>query len=443
LLLLLAIFIGLGSLYYTRKLVDDLAEEEKKKAEIWAQATALIIADFTDENDVMDFLLESTDNREVLDIMFQEMDDIISDRWDENDNDSILKERIAKTRKLLRSSKSRKEISENIKNQRNAMDGFMSQILINNNFIPVIVTNDNDSIVFRRNLKKPDKFTDTAYVKRLIGEMKEEGKMIEIKIPDSSVQYLYYDDSVLLTKLKYFPYFQLGVILLFILVAYLAFSASRNAEQNQVWLGLSKETAHQLGTPTSSLMAWVEILKQKDIEDNAIHELDKDVNRLRKITDRFSKIGSRPKLEGANVIKVLNNALEYIKSRSSNKIKINLKTVENEIQIPLNVELFEWVIENICKNAIDAMEGNGEIDVKITDNTQVIYIDIKDTGRGVPKTKFKTIFKPGYTTKERGWGLGLSLSKRIIENYHNGKIFVHYSEIGKGTRFRIVLKKFF
>ena len=371
-LLLIAIGIGVGSLYYTRILVESLAEEEQNKVEIWAKATEWIA---------------STDDF-------------------------------------------------------NGIEGFLVKIIENNRTIPVIVTDKEDVVIHSRNIKEkikdnPDK------IGKMIADMKDQGNIIEINLPDNQKQFLYYDKSNLLRKLTYYPYIQLGVILLFILVAYIAFSASRNAEQNQVWVGLSKETAHQLGTPTSSLMAWIEILKERKNQDIDISELDKDVQRLKKITDRFSKIGSKPKLTDDNVIEVLNNAVEYIKRRSSNKVKINIESVENEISIPLNVELFEWVIENICKNAIDAMEGMGEIFIKVTDNTQVIYIDIEDTGKGIPKTKFKTIFKPGYTTKERGWGLGLSLSERIIENYHDGKIFVHSSEIGSGTRFRIVLKKFF
>jgi signal transduction histidine kinase len=373
-LLLLAIFIGAGSLYYTRILVDNLAEEERKRVEIWAKATALIGS--------------TTSSCEGI-------------------------------------------------------DGFLLQIIENNTTIPVVVADSGNNIMHYRNIPKSVDLSDIHEAKKLIDKMKGQGNVIEINMSEFEKQFLFYDKSLLLNKLLYFPYIQLGVILLFIVMAYMAFNTARNAEQNQVWLGLSKETAHQLGTPTSSLMAWVELLKNRDIDDSAIKELDKDVQRLSKITERFSKIGSRPKLSNANLYQVLSNAVDYIKTRSSYMLQILIETHEKDITIPLNVELFEWVIENLCKNAIDAMEGTGSIHIKITDNTQVVYIDFTDTGKGVPKSKFKTIFKPGYTTKERGWGLGLSLSERIIEHYHNGKIFVHFSEIGKGTRFRIVLKKFF
>ena len=372
LLLLLAIGIGAASLYYTRVLVNKLSLEEKKKIELWAEATRRI-SDLTNTNDD---------------------------------------------------------------------PGFLLKVLENNQTIPVILTNHNDSIIQIRNISE-EKIKNRRYAEKLVRSMKEQGNIIEILLPGNKRQYILYDKSLILTKLTYYPLIQLGVIILFILVAYMAFSASRNAEQTQVWVGLSKETAHQLGTPTSSLMAWLEILRQSNVNENSVKELEKDVYRLKKITDRFSKIGSKPKLAATNVIQVIQNAVDYIKTRSSDRVAINLVTSENDITIPLNEELFEWVIENICKNAIDAMEGNGTINIKITDNTQVMYIDITDTGKGIPKSKFNTIFKPGYTTKERGWGLGLSLSERIVQNYHDGKIFVHYSELGKGTRFRIVLKKFF
>jgi len=258
---------------------------------------------------------------------------------------------------------------------------------------------------------------------------------------DDVKNYIYYRNSTLLTKLAYYPYIQLAVIVLFVLVAYFAFSESRKAEQNQVWVGLSKETAHQLGTPTSALMAWAELMKEKDPDKEMVKELEKDVNRLEKITERFSKIGSKPVLIKNNIIQVLKETLEYLKSRTPGKIQYQLIYAENEIYIPLNSSLFEWVIENLCKNSADAMNGNGIIQINVKDNTQVLYIDVHDNGKGIPKSKFKTIFKPGYTTKQRGWGLGLTLAERIIEQYHSGKIFVHQSDPVKGTTIRIVLRK--
>jgi signal transduction histidine kinase len=254
--------------------------------------------------------------------------------------------------------------------------------------------------------------------------------------------YIFYKDSILLTQLRYYPTFQLIVVGLFLIVAYLAFSSSRNAEQNQVWIGMAKETAHQLGTPLSSLMAWVELMKLRGMDEETAVEVEKDISRLQTITERFSKIGSRPTLHKEALLPILENSVNYIKRRTSSKIEFAIKNMQNsDVKVPINIPLFEWVIENLCKNAVDAMENKGSITVCLTDQKQFVYIDISDTGKGMAKGKFKTVFKPGFTTKSRGWGLGLSLAKRIIENYHAGEIFVKSSEINKGTTFRIVLKK--
>jgi signal transduction histidine kinase len=232
------------------------------------------------------------------------------------------------------------------------------------------------------------------------------------------------------------------VIIVFIIAAYSAFLATQRAEQNQVWVGMSKETAHQLGTPISSLMAWIEILKLQDIDRELIEEFEKDTQRLEKITERFSKIGSKPELIPTNVVEVLNSTVSYLKTRSSGKVKFEAAFPEEKpFFIPLNAALFSWVIENLCKNAIDAMDNTGTITMNLLLKENTVIIDVTDTGKGVPKSQFKTIFQPGFSTKKRGWGLGLSLAKRIIENYHQGKIFIKWSELGKGTTFRIVLNK--
>jgi signal transduction histidine kinase len=272
-------------------------------------------------------------------------------------------------------------------------------------------------------------------------KMKRENQPILMDLGNGEKNYIYYRNSILLTKLTFYPYIQLGIILLFLIVSYLAFSQARKAEQNLIWVGLSKETAHQLGTPTSSLMAWVELMKERSNDKQLIRELEKDVIRLEKITERFSKIGSKPILKKENVIDILNGSIEYLKTRTSDKINFNITYPYDDIKIPVNSALFEWVIENICKNAIDAMDGAGTVDINLKDNTQIIYIDIGDSGKGISKNKFKTIFKPGFTTKQRGWGLGLSVAKRIIEDYHDGKIFVYQSDIMKGSTIRVVLKK--
>lgn len=315
-------------------------------------------------------------------------------------------------------------------------------VVQNNTTVPVILTDSSSEVITWRNLDSLKAVNNPGYLDKQLQLMRAENDSIIIYFPDSGDQnFIFYRDSILLRRLQYFPLVQLGVIILFILVSYFAFSSSRKAEQNKVWVGLSKETAHQLGTPTSSLNGWMEILKQGKNTDFAIRELEKDIGRLEKITERFSKIGSKPVLVKTDVTRVIRNSVNYLISRSSDKITYKLELPEDEILVPLNEALFEWVIENICKNSMDAMEGKGEIGISIHDNTQIIYIDISDTGKGIQKSRFKTIFKPGYTTKQRGWGLGLSLSKRIIESYHEGKIFVLNSEIEHGTTIRIVLKK--
>ena len=318
---------------------------------------------------------------------------------------------------------------------------FVFQIVKNNETVPVILLDSAENIIYTRNLDSLRQ-TDTTYLKHELQIMKSENPAIKIQIDEFTTQYIYYKDSYLLTQLFYYPFIQLSVVFLFILIAYLAFSASRRAEQNQVWVGMSKETAHQLGTPISSLLAWVELLKLKEIDQKLIHEVDKDVKRLETITERFSKIGSTPKLENENIYNVLFKAANYIKTRSSDKIKFIYNFSENEqLLIPLNIPLFEWVIENLCKNAIDAMDGAGTISILIKVNQKNIFIDVSDTGKGIAKLKYKNLFNPGFKTKKRGWGLGLSHTKKIIEQYHKGKISVLDSQINIGTTFRIVLKK--
>ncbi len=318
---------------------------------------------------------------------------------------------------------------------------FILEVIKNNETVPVILTDKNGNVVSTRNLD-PDREDDPEYLERQLEIMKKENEPIEIILLDGNKNFIYYKESILLTRLFYFPIIQFFVMVIFLLVAYIAFSTSRKAEQNQVWVGLSKETAHQLGTPTSSLLANLELLRLKNVDEEIVEEFEKDINRLEKITDRFSKIGSAPKLKKQDVIPILVNAVNYIKARSSEKINFYFNFSENDrILLPFNAPLFEWVIENLSKNAIDSMEGSGNIKISIADRVQFLFIDIKDEGKGIPKSKYNTIFQPGFTTKKRGWGLGLSLSKRIIESYHNGKIFVYQSEINKGTTIRIVLRK--
>lgn len=318
---------------------------------------------------------------------------------------------------------------------------FISMVSAQNTTIPIIVVDSNNTIVTNANINYKENRKDEV-LKKELSKMATQNEPIRIDIPGGDYQLLNYRESSILRNLRLYPLIQLFVIIIFILVAYFAFNATQRAEQNQVWVGMSKETAHQLGTPISSLMAWIEILKLQNIDETLIKEFEKDIERLERITERFSKIGSKPELFPTNLINTLSSTVNYLKTRSSNKVIFKTSFSEQEdIQTPLNAALFSWVIENLCKNAIDAMENNGTISIEVHKKENQIVIDVTDTGKGVPKSQFKTIFQPGYSTKKRGWGLGLSLAKRIIENYHNGKIFIKWSEIGKGTTFRIVLGK--
>jgi signal transduction histidine kinase len=318
---------------------------------------------------------------------------------------------------------------------------FLSTIIENNTTVPVILTDESDSIISFRNFDQ-HKSGDFKYIRNQLKKMKESNNPIINKFENGHFNLIYYKDSTILSMLIYYPYIQLGLIILFIMVSYLAFSSSRKAEQNQVWVGMSKETAHQLGTPTTSLAGWIEILQNNYPEITISGELARDVERLEKVTERFSRIGSKPSLLNENIVPIISRTVDYLKSRTSSKIKfIDEYNVRNEVIVPVNSALFEWVIENVSKNAIDAMEGIGELTIHLADTEKHAMIDISDTGKGIPKSAFKKIFNPGFTTKQRGWGLGLSLAKRIIEEYHNGKIFVRHSEVGKGSCIRIVLNK--
>jgi len=374
LLLLMAMGIGVFSLWYTRTLADDLAKQEEKKMLLWANAL--------------------------------------------------------------------KELSSS-----QGQNAFALSIIMDNESIPVIVTDENGNIINDRNLDSTSRETDTAYLQKELALMKAQRDPIKVEyLLDENTReqlyhYVYYKNSYQLTRLRQYPYYQLTIIAVFILISYIAFSSSRRAEQNRVWVGMSKETAHQLGTPVSSLMGWINLIREtpKEQQEEILSELGKDVQRLELITERFSKIGSAPVLEAVNVSEVLQHCIDYLQSRSGRTVSFELDAQPEEIAL-LNKPLFEWVIENLCKNAIDAMEGSGKICIAVKHEKTQVLIDLKDTGKGIVKAKFKTVFKPGYTTKKRGWGLGLSLAKRIIEEYHKGKIFVKESEAGKGTTFRIILR---
>lgn len=367
-----AMLIGGFSLWYTRHLVKELAQQEEKKIKLWASATRQL-GEAGGESDI-NFLL-----------------DIIKD----------------------------------------------------NETIPTILTDDLGNIITSRNLDSL-KARDSSYLKITLEEMREEHEPIRIEYDKANGRsnYLYYKNSKLLTELRSYPLIQLALIGFFAIMSYLALSSSRRAEQNQVWVGMSKETAHQLGTPISSLREWHNLLREteKDQQEEILKEVDSDLKRLELITERFSKIGSEPVLKPENLDLVLEKSLAYLKSRVSSKVQFFFDVGRPGNWANINVPLFDWVIENLCKNAIDAMEGKGELRILLNHDETQVYIDITDTGKGIPRSKFKTVFKPGYTTKKRGWGLGLSLVKRIVQEYHKGQIYVRHSEPGKGTTFRIVLK---
>jgi len=370
LFLIIAISVSIGFLWYSNELVKNIAAEERKKIELWAETT-----------------------KELQEIPL--------------------------TRQVPL---------------------FMFKILQENKTIPRILLDNSGNIINSMNLDST-KNNNENYLKKELEIMKSQHQPIIIMV-DNIKNYIYYKDSNLLNKLYYYPYFQVFVIAMFLVLVFYVVGVSQNAEQNRLWVGMSKETAHQLGTPISSLLAWVEMLKVKNIEDQYVTEVEKDVIRLEKITERFSRIGSKPILHEANIIFVLRNALGYLRTRTSDRVKFIQDFSENEeIIVPLNIVLFEWVIENLWKNALDAMNNLGEIKIRIRETGHSVFIDVTDTGQGIQKSKFRSVFKPGYTSKLRGWGLGLSLAKRIIETYHKGKIFIKQSEIGMGTTFRIILRK--
>lgn len=320
-----------------------------------------------------------------------------------------------------------------------------SKVIENNNNIPMILVDENGEILkgsdSYRNLDSI-KAKDPAYLKKQLEIMKSENDPIEINYPGSNKQYIYYRNSDLLNRLSYYPLALILIIVLFLAVIYMFFNTNRISEQNKLWTGMAKETAHQIGTPLSSLLGWIAILKTENVNDNYVDEIEKDVSRLNTIANRFSKIGSIPELHREDIISVSKTAFDYLERRSSKQIEFHFINNAGELVLTrLNTELFSWVIENLLKNSVDAMKGKGSLTLQIDQTEKKVKIGVIDTGKGMPKSQFKKIFKPGFTTKKRGWGLGLSLSKRIIEDYHKGRIFVLKSEMNKGTHIQIQLDK--
>lgn len=375
LLVLAAIFIAVASLLISHSLIRDLAQQERSKMEVWAEA--------------MRTLSEADDNADL---------------------------------------------------------SLVLKVLDENNTIPVVVLDKDGTVTEYRNVKisASNKSDSVKYVNKVAQQMKGAGQVIRIPLTNNHNDYIEvcYDESLMLRRIAIYPYIQLGVVMLFVVVAIFALLTSKRAEQNKVWVGLSKETAHQLGTPISSLMAWLAILKETYPNDKLLPELDKDVQRLQLVADRFSKIGSIPEPVPASMNEVLDHVVDYMDRRTSKKIQMIADLPDEDIIIKMNASLFEWVIENLCKNAVDAMGGEcGQIVLHLEQLENKVVVEISDTGKGIKKKNIKNVFRPGFTTKQRGWGLGLSLAKRIVEDYHHGKIFVKSSELGKGTTFRIELKK--
>ena len=374
-LVVAAILIAVASLLVSRYLTRDLAEQERSKMQVWAEAMKSLSA--ADENTDLSLVLK---------------------------------------------------------------------VLDENHTIPVVVLDSDGAVTEYRNIevKARNGKDSTNYVTSLGQQLKASGQVIRISLSKNHNDYIdvCYDDSLMLKRIAIYPYVQLGVVMLFVIVAIFALLTSKRAEQNKVWVGLSKETAHQLGTPISSLMAWTTILKETYPEDELLPELDKDVKRLQLIADRFSKIGSVPEPVPTSLNDVLNHVVDYMDRRTSKKIEMKTVLPSDDIIINLNASLFEWVIENLCKNAVDAMGGKlGSITLRLEETDKRAIVEVSDTGKGIKKKDIRNVFRPGFTTKDRGWGLGLSLAKRIVEEYHHGKIYVKSSEVGKGTTFRIELRK--
>lgn len=319
-------------------------------------------------------------------------------------------------------------------------ESFFSEVVINSASVPVLIMDSTKTKIFSSGNIDEAVLKDSVKLKELILTMEGQNNPIIIDFEGTGKKYIYYKDSFLLTQLKYYTFIQLFIVAIFIIIAYLVFNTTQKSEQNSVWVGMAKETAHQLGTPISSMLAWLDFIEADEKNKIYIEELRKDIKRLQDVSDRFNNIGSNPDLPLTPIAHTIYDSVRYIQSRASKKVIINVQFPEDERSlIPLNNNLFSWVMENLLKNAIDAMNGEGTIDISILKMSKYIIVDISDTGRGFAKANYKTVFRPGYTTKKRGWGLGLTLSKRIIEEYHKGKLFVYSSVVGKGTTFRIQL----
>ena len=468
--------------FITNQLFSQLELEEQKKAKLWAEATRKLIngasedltfyLDIVSANNTVPVVimdnqgkptttrnLEIENKRDEIrakiealkpglspdaynDLQQQAVEDTIQqyvENWKKN-KPPIEIDITPEKRHFLYYTDSK--LIQELKNKRDSLiTSFNHELVDNSVSVPVIFVNDKRDSVFASSIKGIDQLADSQLY-TLLYQMEAQNHPIEVNLDNVQSGYIFYSDSNVLVQLKYYPYIQFGIIGLFLLVAYFIFSSYRKAEQDLVWVGLAKETAHQLGTPLSSLIAWIELLKEMGIGESTLVEMRKDIDRLNLIAERFSKIGSVTKLTSQDVVEITSYVTGYLKNRVSKKIVFKISSENNTpVMAQINRPLFEWVIENLCKNAVDAMAGGGQITINIKEKDKTAVVDVTDTGKGIPGSKFKTVFKPGYTTKKRGWGLGLSLVKRIIVSYHRGKIFVKNSAPTTGTTFRIILKK--
>lgn len=439
---------------YTQQLFEQLRQEERDKADLLASAYSIIndppegmdltfITDFLWSNKTIPVLMFDQNNKLLFQVnvpngsqlsrkSLDSLKTVMAER-----NPPIYFEEVNHT-VYYNESKRFSELKEVMDD---LINSFISETVINSASIPVILTDSTQTKVLRAERIDSLSIDTPEKLQAKLTSMASQNDPISINLAESGTHYIYYEDSLVLTRLQYYPLVQLILIGVFLFSAYLIFSTFRKAEQNQVWVGMAKETAHQLGTPLSSLMAWTALLEAQGVDATTIQELNKDIDRLNTITDRFSKIGSKPDLQDADMTEVVQKAFDYLSPRISKKVEVKVTELNGPHRAQVNLPLFGWVIENLVKNAADAMEGAGSITAEIQEDGSFVCIDITDTGKGVPKGKFKTIFEPGYTSKKRGWGLGLSLTKRIVEEYHKGRIFVKRSEQGVGTTFRILLHR--
>ncbi len=443
-------------LEYASKLFEKLKDEEMQKVELWRESQQLILE--VEDSQFLTFLLNIISNNKNIPIILTDTQKQVITTMNLDEKlaanqpipDQTLK-KFSKYKPLKVSYKgelinylyySDSQIFNELQGMINNMiHSFIVEVAQNTVSVPVIITNSDTTEIFAYGniTEKRMKELTSESVKDFVQNKMYENQAIPVMLDQKNAGLIFYKDSELITKLKYYPIILIVISILILLGAYLTLRSFDKNEKDQLWVGMSKETAHQLGTPISSLMAWLEILKMKDIEPEIIDEINKDINRLETITGRFSKIGSEPNLTRENLVEVVSNSVNYMKNRSSKNIEYQFIAPSYEIFVMLNQSLLGWVIENIWKNAIDAMQGSGKLTVEVSQENGTAFIDVTDTGKGLPRNKYKAIFNPGYTTKSRGWGLGLSLAQRIVKEYHNGKIVVKYSEIDKGTTIRVSL----